>query len=194
MKMRTKLYVSATLAALLVSSSIASTALSNSVPLRAGKYPVVQKKKDDKKAAAKKEDEKKKPYGDEKPFADIIKDMDEIKGVFTFYRKADENKIYLEITPEQFEKTFLFAGSIEQSVGERGLYSAQMGGHFPFQFKLVGKQVQWMVLNTTFTAQKDTPSDRATRRSFPTSILSLPRKFSRSHIRNEKVSSSICPT
>jgi hypothetical protein len=182
MKIRTKLYVSATLAALLVSSSIASTALSNSVPLRAGKYPVVQKKKkDDKKAAAKKEEEKKKPYGDEKPFADIVKDMEVIKGVFTFYRKAEENKIYLEIAPEQFEQTFLFAGSIEQSVGERGLYSAQMGGHFPFQFKLVGKQVQWVVLNSTFTAQKDTPADRATRRSFPTSILASAKILSQPH-------------
>src|SRR5688572_33000219 len=119
MKIRTKLYVSATLAALLVSSSIASTALSNSVPPRVGKHPVAQKKKkeDDKKAAAKKEEDKKKPYGDEKPFADIIKDMEVIKGVFTFYRKADENKIYLEITPEQFEQTFLFR-SEERRVGK----------------------------------------------------------------------------
>ena len=182
MTTRTKLYVSIVAGSLLAFGvSFASEALTSAAPISAGKYPIVPKKKNDKKAADKKEEDKKKPYGDEKPFADIIKGMEPIKGVFTFYRKADENKIYLEITPEQFERTFLFAGSIEQSVGERGLYSSQMGGHFPFQFKLVGKSVQWVILNSSFTAEKGTPAERATRRSFGNSILASARILSQPH-------------
>lgn len=181
MKNRTKLYVCLVTGCLLA-FGISFAAEGLTAPLSAGKYPVVpKKKKDDKKAEAKKEEEKKKPFGDEKPFAEIVKEMEVIKGVFTFYRRADENKIYLEITPEQFEKTFLFAGSIEQSVGERGLYSSQMGGHFPFQFKLVGKNVQWVILNSTFTAAKETPADRATRKSFANSILASARILSQPH-------------
>ena len=181
MKNRTKLYASAVAGCLLAFSiSFASGTPAN--PVQAGKYPAgAKKKKEEKTTEVKKEEEKKKPYADEKTFAEIIKDMDVIKGVFTFYRRADENKVYLEITPEQFEKTFLFAGSIERSVGERGLYSSQMGGHFPFQFKLVGKNVQWIILNSTFTAASETPSERATRKSFGNSILASARILSQPH-------------
>lgn len=155
-------------------------------PIRAGKYPaeVKQKKADakaaDKKGEGKKAEEKKK-FEDEKSFNDVTKDMDVIKGLFTFYRKTDEGKIYLEIQTNQLEQIFLFSGSIEQSVGERGLYSAQMGGHFPFLFRLVGKQVQWIVKNTTFTAEKNTPAERATKRSFPNSILASTKVISQPH-------------
>jgi hypothetical protein len=151
-------------------------------PLAAGKYPATPLKK--KGAEAKKDDKKKdekKPFGDEKPFAEMIKDMEVINGLFTFYRKAEENKIYIEIQTNQFDQTFLFAGSIDQSVGERGLYSSQMGGQFPFQFRLIGKNVQWVVLNTTFTADKGTPADRTVRRSFPNSILATARIVSQPH-------------
>src|SRR4030095_8811550 len=75
----------------------------------------------------------------------------------------------------------LVAGTLAQSVGERGLYSAQMGGQFPFQFHLVGKNVQWVVLNTTFTAEKGTPAERTVRRSFPNSILATARILSQPH-------------
>ncbi len=149
----------------------------------AGKWPAPVPKND---SASKKEDkkdgeEKKKPYADEKAFNDVVKDMEVVKGVFTFYRKSDENRIYMEILPSQLEETFLFGGSIEQAVGERGLYSSQMGGQFPFQFRLVGKSVQWVMLNTTFTASKDTPAERATKRSFGNSILGSARILSQPH-------------
>jgi len=136
-----------------------------------------------KKLAAKKDDKKeeKKPHADEKPFAEIVKDMEVIKGAFTFYRKAEENKVYLEILPAQFDQTLLFAGSIAQSIGERGFYSSQMGGQFPFQFKLVGKNVQWQVINTAFTAQPGTPSAKATSRSFGHSMLGSAKILSQPH-------------
>jgi hypothetical protein len=181
MKNRIKLYASLLTGGFLA-FGISYAAGAVAPPPAAGKHRVQPvKKKDEKKAEAKKADEKRKPYGDEKPFADLVKDMDVHKGVFTFYRKAEENKIYLEITPEQFERTFLFAGSIEQSVGERGLYSSQMGGHFPFQFKLVGKNVQWIIQNSAFTAEKATPAERATRKSFANSILGSTRILSQPH-------------
>jgi hypothetical protein len=181
MKSRTNLYASL-VSGCLLAFGVSFPAGAVPAPPSAGKYRIAPlKKKEEKKADAKKEDQKRKPYGDEKPFADLVKDMDVHKGVFTFYRKAEENKIYLEITPEQFDRTFLFAGSIEQSVGERGLYSSQMGGHFPFQFKLIGKNVQWIIQNSTFTAASSTPAERATRKSFANSILGSARILSQPH-------------
>lgn len=183
--MRIKPYVSVLIGSLLAFEAGAAPELvsaSNALPMRAGKYPAAtRKKKEDPKKAPEKKNEPKKPYADEKPFADIIKDMEVIKGAFTFYRKAEENKIYLEITPADFQRTFLFAGSIEQSVGERGLYSSQMGGQFPFQLRLVGKQVQWVVLNPTFTASKGTPAERATEKSFANSIIASAKILSQPH-------------
>ncbi len=180
MKNRIQLYASL-VAGCLLAFGVSWAAGAVTPPPAAGKHRIVRTKKEEPKPEAKKDDAKKKPYGDEKPFVDLVKDMDVHKGVFTFYRKAEENKIYLEITPEQFDKTFLFAGSIEQSVGERGLYSSQMGGHFPFQFRLVGKNVQWIIENSTFTAADATPAERATRKSFPNSILASARILSQPH-------------
>ena len=133
---------------------------------------------------APKPDEKKPdaPKGDEdKPFDEIVKDMEVIKGLFTFYRKAEENRILMEILPEQIDKTFLFAATVDQSVGERGLYAAQMGGSFPFSFRKVGKNIQWIIRNPNFTAQQGTPAARATARSFPNGILASAKVKAKPH-------------
>src|SRR5436190_16462019 len=69
--------------------------------LSAGKYPAVvpKKKKEEPKSAGKKDEKKeeKKKFDDEKSFADVIKDMEVVKGLFTFYRKVDEGKTFMEI-------------------------------------------------------------------------------------------------
>lgn len=63
--------------------------------------------------------------GDEKPFDTVVKDYEEITGVLRFYRKADDNKTLLEIPIDQLDKTLFFAWSVDQSVGERGLYASR---------------------------------------------------------------------
>ena len=119
--------------------------------------------------------------GDEKPFDDVVKDMTVVKGVFTFYRKADENKVLLEILPDQFNKTFLFSGTLDRALGERGFYGAQQIGEFPFQFRQVGKGVQLVMLNTSFVAPAGTPEARAIARSFPDAIMGAAKVASKPH-------------
>ena len=77
--------------------------------------------------------------GDDKPFDEVVKDMEVIKGLFTFYRRADDNKILMEIAPDQLDKRYLFAATLDQAVGERGFYGAQQLGDFPLEFHQVGK-------------------------------------------------------
>jgi len=103
---------------------------------------------------------------EEKSFDEVVKDMEVIKGLFTFYRKSEDNRILMEILPEQLDRTFLCAATVDQSVGERGLYAAQMGGSFPFNFRKLGKNIQWIIKNPTFTARNGTPAARATARSW----------------------------
>ena len=92
------------------------------------------------KDAATKPAEAAKP-GDDKSFDDAVKDLEVVKGLFTLYRKPDENKTLMEIAPDQLGKVFLFAWSVDQSAGERGLYGAQQGTDFAFTFERVGKTI-----------------------------------------------------
>src|SRR5439155_14806019 len=105
--------------------------------------------------------------GDDKSFDDVVKDMEVVKGLFTFYRRADDNKILMEIAPDQLDKRYLFAATLDQAVGERGFYGAQQLGDFPLEFHQVGKSVQLIELNTEFSAPPGSPAARAIARSFP---------------------------
>jgi hypothetical protein len=136
-----------------------------------------------KKPTPKKEEEKKPDASkdDDKPFDEVVKDMEVIKGLFTFYRKADDGKVLMEILPAQLETNFLFAATIDRSAGERGLYAAQMSASFPFYFHKVGKNVQWLLRNPSFTAKPGTPAATSTSRSFPDSLLASARVKAKPH-------------
>jgi hypothetical protein len=137
--------------------------------------------KKDSKKDSKKSEEKPAAPGDEKTFETVTKDMTPAAGLFTFYRKADENKTLMEIAPDQLEKLFLFAASVDQSVGERGFYGAQQGPDFAFYFHRVGKTVQWIQKNTSFSADSGSPAARTTARSFSNAILSSAKILSKPH-------------
>ena len=119
--------------------------------------------------------------GDDKPFDEVVKDMEEVKGLFTFYRRAEDNKLFLELPPGQLDHVFLFTASIDRSAGERGFYASMMGIDFPFEFHRVGKTVQWVVKNTSFIAAAGTPAARSVERSFPDGILASPKLLSKPH-------------
>ena len=50
-----------------------------------------------------------------KPFADVVKDARESKGLFTLWSKDD--KVYLELDPDQFDQPFFFKSAINQGIG-----------------------------------------------------------------------------
>src|ERR1051326_2699217 len=118
--------------------------------------------------AAEPQDKKAEPPK-EKPFAEIVKDAQAISGLFIVYRRDD--KSYLEIQPEQFDKTLMFSITCESGLGERGFYAAQMCGETPFTLHKSGKNVQLIARNPIFTAQPGSPIRRAVDRSFVSSIL-----------------------
>ena len=119
--------------------------------------------------------------GDDKPFDEVVKDMEVTKGIFTFYHRADDNKLLMEVTPDQLDKTFLFAATLDQGVGERGIYGAQVLGDFPFQLHEVGKNVQLVMENVAFSAPPGSPAARAIARSYPNALLGLAKVQSKPH-------------
>jgi uncharacterized protein DUF4953/uncharacterized protein DUF5117/uncharacterized protein DUF5118 len=105
----------------------------------------------------------------EKPFADIIKDAEVINGLFTLYRKDD--KVWLEILPDQFDKVYLCSPTLESAIGERGFFASQMLGEFAFSFHKLGKNVQFIQKNVNYRADDKTPIGRTISRSFADSII-----------------------
>ena len=135
--------------------------------------------------AVAKPDEAKKPDapkpGEDKPFDEVVKDMEVSKGLFTFYYKADENKLLMEIPPDQFDKIFIFAATVDRTAGERGLYASQVDSSAAIYFQRVGKTVRMMEKNTRFTAKPGTPEGRSASRSFTDSLLGSAKFVSKPH-------------
>ena len=107
--------------------------------------------------------------GAPRPFKDIIKDAKEIAGFFTVYEK--DEKVWIAIKPDQFDKPFFFTYNIPQSVGERGLYGSQMGGSELVVFKKIGNQIQLLAKNTEFFAKPGTPQAQFVSEAFSDSLM-----------------------
>ncbi len=104
-----------------------------------------------------------------RPYRDVLKDAAAQAGHFTLHRKDD--KVWLELRPEQFEQPFFFAYDIAQSIGERGLYGNQMGrSHIAF-FRRVGERVQLIARNDEFFAAQGSPQGRFVAQSFSDSLI-----------------------
>jgi hypothetical protein len=154
-----------------------------------------KEKKDEKKPGAAAEAAKPEPpkppsgsAGDkdkDKPFADVVKDARVVSGLFTVYRTDD--KTYLELLPEQLDRTYHAALTLESGIGERGFYAAQMGGVSPVAFHREGKTVQLVRKNLRFTAQDGTPIARAVSRSFSDSIVATAKVESQPHPERKSV-------
>jgi hypothetical protein len=114
-----------------------------------------------------------------KPFADVIKGAKEQPGLFPIWRK--DEKVWIEIPKEAFNKPFLFSMNVANSVGERGLYASQMLGDELAEWRRVGNQIQLIALNTKF--RSDNPSSK----------LSLEQAFSPSLIAGVPVASAEHP-
>ena len=104
-----------------------------------------------------------------KPFAEVTKDAKVENGLFPIWRK--DEKVWLEIPQAMLNKPFLFSSNIANSVGERGLYASQMGASWMATFRLVGRQVQLLALNTKFRALSGDGAQHAVDQAFSPSLL-----------------------
>lgn len=107
----------------------------------------------------------------DKPFAEIVKDAQVIQGLFTLYRT--EEKVFLEILPDQLDKIYMLSLTCESGIGERGFYAVAMCGETPVVFHKQAKNIQVIAKNTRFVAGQDVPIRRALGRSFSDSILGM---------------------
>ncbi|HEV2860746.1 MAG TPA: zinc-dependent metalloprotease [Pyrinomonadaceae bacterium] len=122
----------------------------------------------------------------EKPFADVVKDAEVVKGLFTLYRKDD--KVLVEIQPDQFDKIYLLSPTMESGIGERGFLSAQVLPEFAYSFKRQGKSVQLLAKNVNYRATDNKVAiRRAVERSFADSVVGTAKFESQPHPERKSV-------
>ncbi|WP_422012810.1 zinc-dependent metalloprotease [Roseateles sp.] len=103
-----------------------------------------------------------------KPFADVIKGAKEQPGLFPIWRK--DEKVWIEIPKEAFNKPFLFSVNVANAVGERGLYASQMLGDELAEWRRIGNHVQLIALNTKFRSS-NASSKLAIEQAFSPSLI-----------------------
>ncbi|APV48779.1 hypothetical protein BWI17_03225 [Betaproteobacteria bacterium GR16-43] len=107
--------------------------------------------------------------GTPRPFKDIVKDAKETKGFFTLWQKDD--KVWIEVKPDQLDKPFLLALVNMGGLGEQRIYGGLMDDSGIVYFKKVGTQMQLILANERFRAPKGSPTERAIKTSFSESLL-----------------------
>ena len=103
------------------------------------------------------------------PFAVLIRDATKIDGPITAWRKDD--KVWLELGPEQLGKAYLFAPRMASGIGEDFLYGGLLRQSGLVEFKRVHNTMQMLLRNTRFTATAGTPEARSVAQAFSPSLL-----------------------
>ncbi len=117
------------------------------------------------------------PPGQPKPYKEVLKDAKEVAGLFKLHRK--DEKVWIEIAADQFDKPFFFSMNIPRSIGERGLYGGQMvhpfsavsAGSHVAMWKKIGNHVQLIARNTAYFAAEGTPNSHFVAESFSDSLI-----------------------
>jgi hypothetical protein len=118
-------------------------------------------------------------------FAEVIKDAKEAKGYLTVWTK--DEKTWLELRPEQFERPFFFGNSTASGLGERMFLPGLMGREQIVKFKRVGNTVQLIAVNTTVRAPAGTPLEQAVLESYSDSLLASAPVASAAHPERKSV-------
>jgi hypothetical protein len=125
-------------------------------------------------------DETEKKKEEEKEFAEVIEDFDVIEGLFTLYRNQEDNKVYLEINPDQLGEIFLC--DVARDAGDGYFYdSGSMNGGFPFVFERVGKKIRFVHKNVYYRADVDAPIAAAVERGLTNSLVGSAKFESKPH-------------
>ena len=114
-----------------------------------------------------------------KPFNDIIKDAKHLPGYFSLWQKDD--KVWIELSPEQFDMPFFFQANRTRGIGERrGLSNPMMRAGIA-QFHRIGDLVQLIARNDRFIAKPGSALERAVRENLSDSLIGSAAVVSRPH-------------
>jgi len=104
-----------------------------------------------------------------RPFADVIKDAKRSDGVFAFWQKDD--KVWLELKPDDFNRPFFLSPKLKTGIGERNFYGGLMQDDGIVEFRRIHNQVQLIWLNVGYVATPGTPEAAAIEAGYSPSLL-----------------------
>ena len=111
-------------------------------------------------------------------------------GLFRLWQKDD--KVWIEIAPDQFDQLYFFQANVSQGIGENRIYGGMMAG-YPFgpeqvvAFHRIGNTVQLLAKNVKYTAKAGTPEARAVAQAFSDSLLASTPVVSQPHPERKSV-------
>ena len=114
-----------------------------------------------------------------KPFADVIKDAKEMPGLFRAWQK--DEKVWIELAPDQFGAPYLFTSSLSRGVGAQGVYGGMMLGDQIIEWKRIGNAVQLIAKNYAFTGGANAPIAEGVKEGFTDSLLGATSIVSQPH-------------
>ncbi len=110
------------------------------------------------------------------PFATVIKDAKRIDGPLVLWQK--DEKVWIELTPQQLGQPFLLSPKIKSGIGEAFVLGGLMafpvggaGGSQVVEFVRVFNQIRLQARNLEVTAAAGTPEARAVESSYSPSLL-----------------------
>ena len=119
----------------------------------------------------------------QKPFTDVVKDAKEYDGFLKLWQKDD--KVWIELAPDQLDKPIFFKSAINQGIGEGRIFGGAMtypmGVAQVVVFHKIGQNVQLIAKNTKYTAEPGTPEARAVAQGFSDSLLATAPIASQTH-------------
>ena len=112
-----------------------------------------------------------------RPFAEIVRDAKSMPGLFALWQR--DEKVWIEIAPEQLERAYFFSTNLDQGLGENHFFAGSMssslsrrfGGPKIVTFRKVGGNIQFIARNVKYTAQPGSPEARAVAEGFSDSLI-----------------------
>ena len=119
-------------------------------------------------------------------FATVIKDAKKTEGLFGLWQK--DEKVWLELKPEDFNKPFFLSPKLARGIGEAGIFGGSMrvSGSRIYEriveFRRIHNLVQLVELNSDFVARDPkSPEARAVAAAFSPSLLTSAPVASQAH-------------
>ncbi|MBQ0943940.1 zinc-dependent metalloprotease [Ideonella sp. 4Y16] len=119
-------------------------------------------------------------------FATVTKDAKRIDGLLPLWQK--DEKVWLELRPEDLGKPFFLSPKLAQGLGENGLFGGLMVGRWQpwgraqvVEFRRIANQVQMVARNDQYTAAAGSPEAAAVKSAFSDSLLGSTAVASQAH-------------
>ncbi len=126
------------------------------------------------------------PAGQPPAFATVIKDAKQSEGLIAFWQK--DEKVWLELKPEDFNKPFFLSPKLARGIGEAGLFGGSIsvpGSRVDeriVEFRRVHNLIQLIAVNSDFIARDPkAPEARAVAAGFAPSLLASTTVASQPH-------------